>query len=94
MDGYNVKGLSSRHRLILMHDIDTATGRQPLLHIVIGKCLEPVHEITVALANVQQQTNELTKLANMVRTRLCPLSCVRISRADQRRGLVRRASPR
>lgn len=65
MDGYNVKGLSSRHRLILMHDIDTATGRQPLLHIVIGKCLEPVHEITVALANVQQQTNELTKLANM-----------------------------
>lgn len=65
MEGYPIKGLSSRHRCILMHDIETATARQPLLNICLGKCLETERHLVEALTGVQDQTNELVKLANM-----------------------------
>ena len=65
MEGYPIAGLSSRHRCILMHDIEQSTARQPLLSICIGKCLESQRRIVEVLTNVQDQTNELVKLANM-----------------------------
>lgn len=65
MEGYPIEGLSSRHRCILMRDIETATARQPLLSICLGKCLEAERHMVEALTNVQDQTNELVKLANM-----------------------------
>ena len=65
MEGYPIAGLSSRHRCILKRDLEAATARQPLLSICLGKCLETERHIVESLTNVQDQTNELVKLANM-----------------------------